>query len=229
MIFNERISRIRGHGLTVFAKRLEGLPMEEALRRVDDEGLVLASNKRLGSLASGEWKETMDVFPCWSGTMAAYDKCDKKLGNDIKYTDPMTGIRYIFPVPEEHIGKKNVVLVAEHPDFVLVREGHRRIVKAAQVGAVEMFPTVRGGWFAGDPRYDIPRESRVPGNERAGRSLKRIEKRVGFVARNSWLVDLGCLPAGCLGVAVEAPEATGKEFPGIPIPAALDCSSGNKI
>jgi hypothetical protein len=204
--------RVRGQKLVVFIKGYQGVPMEEALRRADDAGVVVASNKRISQalIGSEEWRGIREVFVCWSGTMAAYDEPDRKLGKAIVYTEFETDIRYIFLVPQEHQGKKNVLLVAEHPKFSLVHDGNDRIVQATEVGAVERFPTSEG-WFLGDPKYDIPTGNRVDGNKYDARYLWRVEKRVGLAARNSWIgfdygriISLNASSFDGLGVAVEA-------------------------
>lgn len=209
--------RTRGPNLAVFITRANGVPMEEAIQRADEAGLVIASNKRLSKalVGSEEWKQIEEVFACWDGTFTGYEKPDQKLGKIIEYTNSETGIRYVFPVPEEHQGKKNIVLVAEHPDFTLVKDGQNRIVQAVTVDAVEKFPTSNEGWFLGDPKYDIPQGNKVHGSNQDARYLWRIEKRVGLVARGydgSWSgynrrsVGLDDWPSCGFGVAVEATE-----------------------
>ncbi len=207
--------RIRGPGLAVLVKRGNGVPMEEALRRADEAGAVIASNKRLGKalVGSDEWSGIDRAFPCWSGTMAAYDKPDKKIGKTIVYVDPGTGTRYVFPVPEEHQGKKNIVLVAEHPDFTLEIDAKTRIVHAKQVGVVSKFPVQSHNWYVGDPKYGIPTGKKSDADNEAARYLWRIEKRVGLVTRGyagSWCafsrrgVGLDDGPSLGFGMAVEA-------------------------
>ncbi len=214
--------RVRGSNLAVFVKSKNGVPMEEALRKADDAGLVIASNRRLSKalIGSKEHQSIDDAFVCWSGPMTAYDKPDEKLGKEIIYTDSKTGTRYIFPVPEEYQGKENVVLVAEHPKFSLVTEGNDWIVQAAEVDAVERFPA-SNGWYLGDPRYDIPQGNGVyEGNDDA-RHLWRMERRVGLVVRGSyyWSINrlwscvfLDLRPSNALGVVVESPEATSQDM-----------------
>ncbi len=207
--------RIRGPGLALLATRFNGVPMEEAIRRADEAGLVIASNKRLGKALVGgdEWYGVRAVFACWSGTMAAYDEPDQKLGKTIEYADPETGTRYVFPVPGEHRGKKNVVLVAEHPDFTLETDGNTRIVHAKDVGLVSEFPVASENWYLGDVKYDIPAGEKVNGRNDAARYLWRIDKRVGLVARgDDYYVEynrrrsviLSYRPSYSLGVAVES-------------------------
>jgi len=185
-------TRIRGPNLSVFIPKAIGVPMEEALAEADEAGLVIASNKRMSKalVNSNEWRDIMDVFACWTGTMTAYDKPGQKLGEIIEYTDSKTGIRYVFPVPEEHQGKENVILVAEHPGVSLIKDGNDRIVQAAEIGVVEKFPTSKKGWFIGDPKYDIPQGNEVEGNNQDARFLWRIEKRVGLFARDIYDYDL---------------------------------------
>lgn len=207
--------RTRGPNLAILVKRSNGVPMEEALAKADEAGLVIASNKRLSKalVGSDEWQGIREVFACWSGTMTAYDKPDQKLGKAIEYTDSETGIRYVFPVPQEHQGKKNVVLVAEHPDFTLETDGKTRIVQAKEVGMVSEFPVASENWYLGDQKYDIPTGKKVDGSTEAARYLWRIDKRVGLVARvysydwdddNGRGVILDCRPSEALGVAIEA-------------------------
>ncbi len=206
--------RARGPNLGVLVKRSDGVQMEEALTKADAVGAVIASSKRLSKalVGSDEWQGIREVFACWTGTMTGYDKPDQKLGKVIEYTDSETGIRYVFPVPEDHQGKKNVVLVAEHPDFTLETDGNTRIVQAKEVGVVPDFPVVSEKWYLGDAKYDIPTGKIVDSSIETARRLWRIEKRVGLVARDDggWYgnygryVLLNYAPSFGLGVAIEA-------------------------
>ncbi len=210
--------RVRGPNLAVLVTKFKGVPMEEALRRADEAGLVIASNKRLSKalVGSGEWSGISKAFPCRSGTMAAYDKPDQKLGKTIEYADPETGTRYVFPVPEEHRGKKNIVLVAEHPDFTLEADGKIMIVRAKEVGVVSQFPVASNDWYLGDPKYDIPQGNKIGSIRQAARYLWRIEKRVGLVGRFYYHlpyydgrdVYLFNAPSYVSGVVVEAPASS---------------------
>jgi hypothetical protein len=210
--------RVRDPNLAILVKRADGVPMEEALAKGDEAGLVIASNKRLSKalVGSDEWRDIREVFACWTGTMTAYDKPDQKLGKIIDYTNSDTGVRYVFPVPEEQQGKKNVILVAEHPNVSLVKDGNDRIVQATEVDVVERFPTSKEGWFLGDQKYDIPQGDKVDGSNQDARYLWRIGKRVGLVARGDYYyygdcnyrrnVSLGNAPSVAFGVATEATE-----------------------
>jgi len=206
--------RMRGPNLAVLVKRSDGVPMEEALTKADAAGAVIASSKRLSKalVGSDEWQGIREVFACWSGTMTAYDTPNQKLGKTIEYTDSESGIRYIFPVPEEHVGKKNVVLVAEHPNFTLETDGKTRIVQAKEVGIVSEFPVASEKWYLGDAKYDIPTGKIVDASDEAARYLWRIDKRVGLLVRSGddWVddfrrfVNAGFRASSRFGVAIEA-------------------------
>gem|GEM_PF-2411449 len=176
----------RGANLAILVNRRRdgGVPMEEALRRADEEGLVIASNSRLSKalIAGDEFRMFMDAFACWSGTMVGYDEPGKPLGDFIEYTDSHTKKRYIFPVPQEHQGKSDIALVTEHPDFDLVTDGKDFVVMANETGAVG-FPTENEEWYRGDGRYDVPTVERINRSLDAARFLGRHDKRVGLVAR----------------------------------------------
>jgi hypothetical protein len=209
--------RMRGPDLAVFIARWPGVPMEEALRKADDLGLVIASNKRLSQSLIGnhEWRSVKGAFGCWTGTIAAYDKPDQKLGKNIEYQDPDTGIRYVFPVPEEHIGKKNIALIAEHPNFSLEADGKTRVVRATEIDIITEFP-VSNHWYIGDPKHDIPAGNIVTYQDPGALALHRIEKNVGMVNRlyddrngnDKRCIYLNSGPSWNFGVAVEATSGT---------------------
>jgi hypothetical protein len=184
--------------------------MDEALRRAEESSDDLASNKRLGIALRGtdEIRVMNQVFACWSGTMAGYDKPDKKLGKTISYLDSQTGIRYVFPVPEEHVGKTNVVLVAEHPNYYLEIDRKTRTVRAENVGIVTGFPAASANWYLGDPEYAIPTGKIMGRDNQDALFLFRIDKRVGLVSRvfddGDGRRGVGLYKPNCgLGVAIE--------------------------
>jgi hypothetical protein len=200
--------RVRGPNLAVLVKFSDAVPMEEALLRTDKAKLVMASNQRLSKalIGSEEWRYVRNAFACWGGTMAAYERPGQRLGEEIEYKDPSTAISYIFPVPPEHQGKLNLLLVAEHPNFVIESDGKWRIVRATEVDAVADFPMTTGTWHIGDPKYDIPSGKIADGRNCNARYLKRIGKWVGLVARGDGPVTaLHYRASFPLGVAVEAP------------------------
>jgi hypothetical protein len=217
--------RIRGPDLAVFIKRKEGVPMEDAIRRADEAGLVMASNKRLSNaLVGSEGCRSISDAPCWwTGTMTGYVKPGRTFrqeterissidnGHFIAHTDPKTKIRYLFPVMEGYLDKSDCILAVNHPDFELVKDGNDRIIRAARIDLIERFPDSYG-WYLGDAKYDIPHGDAVDGRNQDARFFQRTEGRVGLVVRSvydniNWrsVSILGHGASNALGVAVEAP------------------------
>ena len=208
--------RIQGSGLEVFIPKEPGATMEEALSRAEKEKRVIASNKRLDLAlnGSGEWKNISEVFPCWSGTMAAYEEVGKPFGEVVEYIDSETELKYLFPVPQKYRGKKDCILVAEPPDYSLEVKGDERIIRAAVVDLIEKFPAETQKWYLADPKHGIPVGNPIDNSSSNARYLWRIEKRVGFSARDGviggydWCgVVLYYLPSSARGVAVIGREA----------------------
>ena len=211
--------RIRDPKLAVLVKRANGVPFVEGLA-IAGEGRVIASNKRLDKVLVGsdEWKNISDAFPCWSGTMTGYEKPGKKLGKSVVYVDSETNQRYVFPVPEDYKGAKDAILVIEHPDYTLERDGKDLVVAVKNIeniSLVENFPSERG-WYLTDEKHGIPTGNEVNSSNDDARYLWRIDdgSRVGPVARGDRsiygyvlrrLVVLDVRPSDCLGVVVEAP------------------------
>ncbi len=208
------VQRTRGPNLVVLVAYANKVPSEEGLRLADERGLVIASSKRMDKalVGSDEWQQpnVRPALPAWTGTYTGYDKVGKKLGKTIEYVDSETGFRHVFPVPEQYKGQKNVILVAEHPDYSLEIDGNNRIVNATKVDGIQAFPG-SDGWYPTDAVHGIPTGNQIDSSNTEARYLWRIAKRVAPVARafgySRWYVDLDGGPSGRLGVAVEAADA----------------------
>ena len=102
------VQRTRGPNLAVLVAYANKVPSEEGLRLANEGNLVVASNKRLDKalVGSDEWQQpnVRPALPAWTGTYAGYEEVGKKLGKTIEYVDPETGIRHVFPVPEQYQG-----------------------------------------------------------------------------------------------------------------------------
>ncbi|MCK4319614.1 hypothetical protein KAW38_03525 [Candidatus Micrarchaeota archaeon] len=208
--------RIRGPKIEVFRKYKEGVSFLKALKLAEEAKMVLVSNIRHDKILTGsdEWKSMEDVYACHTGTITGYEEKNKELGKEIVYTDPKTKQRYIFPTGDAE-GSKNVILVAEHPDYELVKDGKDLIVKASIsiIDILENFP-VSDGWYKTDEKHGIPLGKEVSSDNRDARNLWRAEgARVGSVVRGYYFLDykdrhgvfLKDVPSDGLGVAVEAP------------------------
>jgi hypothetical protein len=209
---------IRGPQLEVLVPRSRGLPFDKGILLAEGAGRVVASNARMDKalVGSEEWRSISDVFACWTGTMTAYAKPGEKLGATVEYIDPETEQKWVFPVPKQFRGMEDVILVAEHPDYTLERDGKNLVVQAGAVDAVENFPARTERWYIVDPKHGIPMESEPSGDNPNARYLWRIESRVGPARRGYYYlrlddvgrrgVGLDGRPSDGLGVAVEAPE-----------------------
>jgi hypothetical protein len=215
------LERIRGPSLAVFVKCKEGVTPEKALSMAEGEGgffrssFVIASNKTLDrALAGKEWQKLLDILPCWSGTMTAYVKPGKKLNKFVECVVSRTGHTYVFPVPQEHQGKKNSILVAEHPDYFLEADGKYRVVQATATSLIERFPA-EGGFYLPDAEHGIPCGGKADYSNPFARILWRDEKRVGLVSRGehypldrvgAQIVGLNASAICTFGVAIESPD-----------------------
>lgn len=209
--------------------------MEEALLKADGANRVIASSKMHSHLMfyhNCEWLSIRNKFPVWTGTMTGYVKPDRTFRDEaeriasidnnfyIVYEDPKTSIRYLFPVKDGRLDRKDCILAVNHPDFELVTDGNDRIVRADKIDLIEQFPG-SNGCYLGDNRYDLP-AGRVQKDPPLAKDLRRIEKRVGLAAfgwhliytiRKQEVIDLSLSPSTAIGLAVEAPEGTLEKLP----------------
>lgn len=213
-------ARIRGPNLRVLVKKANGVPFQRALELADKENLALASNRRMAKalIETDEWTSIREAFQCWTGTMAGYSKPRAKLGEFIEYSHPYTGQKYVFPVPEQFRGEKDAVLIAEHPDYVLVPDGKILVVSASKVDLISQFPKYTG-WYGVDKEHNIPcgegLDPKSPFSSSIIGHLWRAENRVGLVSRDGigqkgvagtrYDVFLEDGPYDDFGVVVESP------------------------
>jgi hypothetical protein len=171
----------------ILVTRFNGVSFDRAFLATE-QGARILSNKELDKILveSDVWKSVKDVFAAWSGTMTAYAEPEKKLGSTIEYQDPRSKINWIFPVPAGCKGLKNAILVAEHPDYNLVKEKENRIVVNVpkdKIIVVENIPTEEGS-YAYDEKTRVPINQKMECSENnSHRHFYRTLKRVGPVAR----------------------------------------------
>lgn len=210
------VQRIREPPLEPFIKFSHGMPLVETLRIVNSNNLKIVSNKRHDEmLKNGKFERLEEVYPCWTGTMYAYEGPNKKLGKEIVYIEPYFWGRYIFPVPEEFRGEKNAILVVEHPNFELVKDRKDVVVlpQAGKVDLVSNFP-IENGWYTTNKKYAIPVGKKKHKSDPESRYLYRLsDAKVGLVVRNCFKdlginmrkdINLNINPLVAFGVAVEA-------------------------
>jgi len=232
-----KIERIRGPKLRVLVEGAMGVSFPKALELADKEGLVLASNKRLDSvlvgdklgetkvwapcmnrnivshypLPSEEYSELKSGFGCWTGTMVGYAMRNKKLGKYLSYTDSVTHDKYLFPVPVEYRKEKNAILVVEHPDYAIVKDGKDLVVAVwdeKTVGLVKGFPHENARCLP-DEKYGIPFGKEVHYENNSARFVWRNPAHVGpayrFALSNGQIVDVTTGWNVTCGAIVEAP------------------------
>lgn len=173
----------------------DNVPMEEALVKAGVAGTIIIPNRVIGAILTGEtWAFIRKALPCWTGTLAAYDKPDHPLGKAIEYVDYRTNIRYVFFVPEEHVGKKDVLFITEHPNFFFIRDGNNRIVQARELSAIEGFGIIdkayrEEGWYRADPLFDLPVGIKSSSADPYARYLWRAEKMISLISRGYGAFD----------------------------------------
>jgi hypothetical protein len=206
---DEKTKRIRGPNLSTLVPRYNGVSVEDALRIADEAGAVIASNNRLHRALTNR-KELSAIgwgLPCWSGTLVGYEKPDQELGEVIEFIDDLIDTRYIFPVPQEYVGSKNIALVVEHPHFQLVKDGKDRIVQADDVNIISRFPVEYHWEGYSDSRYCLP-VFRGSGDDIWS---QRLDTAVVLAARDDYsnirAVYLNDYPSERFGVIVESPAA----------------------
>jgi hypothetical protein len=178
--------------LSVFIKAAQGAPFEEGILRAGNEGQAAAPHKKIGqSLARlDEYLALKAAFVCWTGTMAAYAAPGKSFreaseriqslgdGYFLIYSDHATKNRYLFQIPEEHLDKKDSILVLEPHDYSLERDGPDRIIRAAKAGLIEGFPP-KNGWCPAEKAHGLPSQG---GSTDFNIYLERAEMMVAPVA-----------------------------------------------
>jgi hypothetical protein len=129
-------------------------------------------------------------YPVWTGTFVIYEAPNKPFGEkgyygwEDYYLD--TNFSLSLAVPEHFRGKKDCVLVVEHPDFDLVAAGNNRFNLKTEENSfhlLEKFPKKSGKRHDFDERFRIP----VGSPKRKNHSM-RFQRRwhdvhVGPVAR----------------------------------------------
>ncbi len=176
------IPRIRGPHLKVRA--LWDLSFTGALELADRENFVIPSNRRITRAYLDNDRTMRESGGCWTGTMTAYAKPGERLGRFIVATEGSQ--RYIFPVPEQYRNERDAILVVEHPNFRLVRDGDDSMVVVADSSKVECitnFPR-ENGRYLGDEKHDISSGEEVSrGTENARYLWRSNDARVVPVLR----------------------------------------------
>ncbi|VVC01630.1 Uncharacterised protein [uncultured archaeon] len=190
----ETLVRIAPHGS-------RGLAQHEAVAAANSAGMRLLSNREFDRrlVLTDAWKGEKGAYPAWSGTCVAFRDEGKALGDAIKYTDPATGVAYVFEVPAQYRKESNAILVVEHgflqggrPVFSYAKDGAGMLVQVAdecRIMLLQRFPTTVG-WYAADNKHGIPAGEEASPENAGARYLWRAKEYVGLLARG-WDYNVG--------------------------------------
>jgi hypothetical protein len=169
--------------LSVFARHKDAVPAEDILKIAQESGAVIAPNAAVSRalIITGELN-LADPSPWWTGTLAAYGKPKQRLDRTIEWVDSEK-TRWVFRVPDDRRGERDIALIAQHPDLYIERDGGNRVICSQSVASVERFPR-KDGWYAGDPAFDIPCGKEIYNGDPRARYLRRAETRIGMIARS---------------------------------------------
>ncbi len=139
-----------------------------AIKKANDLGLVLISNKLLDSrlVRTNRRREETQLSAVHTGTLITHDKPGKKLGSTIEWVDRTKNVKYTFEVPAAARGEKDVALVVDHgftesgDPIIEVEHTAKKhfvihITDPTKIGIVEGFPQ-RIGWYKPDEMFGIP-------------------------------------------------------------------------
>jgi len=191
---------VRGPNLKILMPYASpGLTCEGLIKSANLQNLVVASNLKLGSLVclqkpTSEETELQGASPFWSGTIFAYTSSGKKPGTEISYPDEKSGKTFIFPVPQGYEDKPDLLLLAEHPHYLLQVKSGKITVVAETVFVFENFPRV-SFWYPVEPEHGIPLGGRADErNPGAGYLYRRNDALVSLVMRGTENQYLGIYP-----------------------------------
>lgn len=152
-----------------------GLDIRQVLEAANRKGLCLLPNREIDELLkSNGWMNMPEIFPCWTGTLLAYGRAQMPLGEWIEYE----GLK--IRVPPEVIGKHNVAIVIEHPDFFIDETG---LVGYRNESLRSLCPSQRG-WYGVDSRK-IPCGRNILARNPDARFFNRMDSGfVGLIVRD---------------------------------------------
>ncbi len=141
----------------------KGLNVFEALTLAKREGALIVPNYVHDRILT----ETVDTaflrsYPVWTGTVVIYAAPGKAFRKRFVSSWEDEGARYSvsFDIPLQFRGKKDCVLVVEHPDFDLVSLGNNtyelRIFGESTIHLSGNLPGGHGGFFRCDESYIGP-------------------------------------------------------------------------
>jgi len=172
--------------LKILVPYKDGVSFDKAFQLAKEKKKIIISNKLADKVLAETdiWKKYNIVFPIWTGTMTAYVEPNRRLGSAVEYEDPDSKLIWTFPVPIGFVGLKNTILAVEYPDYDLIKDGNRIVIRAGEnkIIPVENFPK-ESGWYKRSDITRIPINIKIDLESSEIRYLYRTQKAVGPLAR----------------------------------------------
>jgi len=180
-----------------------GVPAWEAIERANKEGKIIIPNcvhdRMLVETEHWEKTEIKAGYSAWTGTGVIYESPDKPFGDRVVFgwKDKQLQYSVSFSVPKQFQGKRDSVLVVEHPDFVFETTGRYQFRLKVRdenlIHLLENFPK-ENKFYHYDERFRIPIGKKLDGQQ-VNDSMKylwRVESAsyVGLLARGYLGVDM---------------------------------------
>ncbi|MFH1447889.1 MAG: hypothetical protein ABIG39_03425 [Candidatus Micrarchaeota archaeon] len=193
----------------------KGLAMKEAI----NGRVIPLSHSAFERLLLDLGNEKQEYFPSIRNPFVAHGKPNTKLDTTIECKEG--NVTYVFEVPDEARGQKNILLAASQeligsiPLITLREDGMDRFVvqfaDASKIKIVENYPTKSGTarYMTDKDGFGIPVGEPVDSSTEGARQLYRIDQpHVGFVVQtNLTAVNIYFKPSAKLGVVAQQVES----------------------
>jgi len=176
----------------------KGLQFKEAIAEAAKRKVRLLNNLELDARLQGEeWKQEKEMYPCWTGTLIAYEAPGKPFCKTVEY-EGLT-----FNVPKQFQGKKGRTIVCNHPDFIL----KDNVITPGKSAKCIPIPE-DDGWYLPEKQFGIPNGEKSSDNGQTRYLWRWSTPYCGLVARDyDWWdgrdrrdVGCDCGPSARLGV-----------------------------
>lgn len=152
-----------------------GLTMQDAVAEANKRGLRILSNKEIDErLASDIWKGEKEMYPCWTGTLIAYEEPGTAFGKTIEFRG------LTLKVPQKFQGKKDAAIVCNHPNFTL-KDNEITLGKEAKLISLPF----DDDWYLTEKEFGVPCENKRGSGTSQARYLVKYQDSsyVGLLVR----------------------------------------------
>ncbi|MCK9603022.1 MAG: hypothetical protein M0R66_01375 [Candidatus Omnitrophica bacterium] len=126
----------------------KGLTLVEALAELAKRKLRLPSSLELDArlVASAQWEEEREMYPCWAGPFAVYLKPGEVFGETVKWRG------LTVKVPKEFQGKSGFALVGKPEDVQL--DEKTKTFSSSKLNRFNL--PLEDGWYDIEPVFGLP-------------------------------------------------------------------------